>query len=153
MHDASEFPVPITKVMGGVQTRSCIRCHAHGNFGGKCAAALRGPNDVAKRIAFDPLHYHVENVIVLGDLVDAHDIVMLNALNDLNLTQKHRTKFRVPREFGQHRLDCNQALLSTDGGTLSRDPHTCHSAAPDTDQQFIMAEEYARLKLTHRKEP
>ena len=112
MHDAFEFAIPTAQLVRHVQPLRRVGDDAHRHLGGNGATFGSLAEQGLERLALDPLHREPQHPFVLVDLVHPHDVVVLDAADQLSFLQEHGPKVRVCRELGSHHLDCDQAFLA-----------------------------------------
>ncbi len=147
VHDLAELSVPAAELMRGVQARRRVGDHAYGDLRRNGAALVRFGDERVERVALDPFHRHVEDVLALAHFVDVNDVRVLDAANDLSLVEEHRAELRVVRELGQHGLHRDELLGLHRRRASARNPHARHAPAADAREKLVTSEDRSSLGL------
>ncbi|MFO0553987.1 MAG: hypothetical protein U0271_36745 [Polyangiaceae bacterium] len=89
-------------VQAGARLSDDLHADAQGDIGAVLARELRQRGE---RLAVDPLHREVEDLVFLTEVDDLDDVRVLDARGDLRLVEEHLFERRIVGEVGQNRLD------------------------------------------------
>jgi len=142
VNDFLELPVPTAELVRRVEAGGpCRQIRRTANLGRDRPALVRFRDQRVERVPLDPLHGHVKRSAPLADVVNAHDVGMVDAPNDLSPRRgTWNGILHVARELGKHRLHGDETLRFVG---ISADPRATHTLAmpprPDANEQLIAA--------------
>jgi hypothetical protein len=136
--EVSELAVPTAELVRRVKPGRRVGDDPHRELGRNGSALSRFAIHRAQGVALHPLHRHEEDTLVLADLVNANDVRVVDAADDLSLFEEHRSELGALCELRQHRLHRHQTVAHV--ARLPANPHGCHAAAPDLDEELVVAE-------------
>jgi hypothetical protein len=103
----------------------------------------------AERLAVDPLHDEVEDLVLLAEVEDLGHVGVVDASRERGLVEEHLLELRVLGERRQHRLD-GDGLLEPARALLAGRPNGRHPALRDWDEELVTTEHHPRNKLIVR---
>ena len=89
--------------------------------------------DDGERLAVDPLHHDVEDLVLLAEVEDLGDVGVVDLGGERRLVEEHLLELRVLAERRQHRLD-GHGLVEAARTPLARGPHRRHAPLRDRER-------------------
>jgi hypothetical protein len=144
--DAERRPVAIPHLVRGVQPAARVGDDArHDAVGDGHPLLLERALELVQRVAVDPLHDEVEDVVLLPEVQDLRNVVVLDPRRDARLVQEHLLEAEVAGELGEDRLDGDE-LLEAVLALHPRHPDGGHAPLRDRTEELIAVEPIPRLE-------
>jgi hypothetical protein len=141
--DAEGLAVFAAELVGGVETAARVREDPQRHAGRqRQPLPLHRAHDLGQRVAVDPLHREVEDVVLLAEIHDLSHVRVLDLRRDARLVEEHPLEARVLRELRKDHLDRDE-LLEAVLAAEPRHPHARHAALRDGAEQLVAVEPIA----------